>query len=165
VNPHPSFPERFQPEVFFLGRTIGAGEIRGPGGKLLKRCLIETSGAPDPEAGGMHFDETYTFDDGTKDSMHWSLSRDAAGELHVSELSVVGTPRLSLDGPTWRIRFKRIGGPVPGATLTYDATFTWATSDMVIKRTKVKLFGITVATLTAFHRRIAGTWLPATAAA
>jgi len=158
VISRPSFPETFRPDDYFIGRTIGAGEIRGLGGKLMKRCLIETAGSL--EDGGMHFDETYSFDDGTTDALHWSLSRGTDGRLNATEPTVVGKPRITLDGPTWRIRFQRLGDePFAGATLTYDATFTWATSDMVIKRTRLKLFGMTLATLTAFHRRIAGTWL------
>lgn len=158
MTSHPVFPERFAPETFFIGRSIGAGDVRAPGGKLLKRCLIETEGRQAPGQSGMHFDETYSFDDGSTDVLHWMLSG-SEPDLRASEPSIIGEARTRLDGPSWRIRFKRLGGPM-GLSLTYDATFTWVSSDMVIKRTNLKLFGVTVAKLTAFHRRIAGSWLP-----
>jgi hypothetical protein len=158
VRSRPIFPTLFDPEAFFIGRTIGGGEIRAPGGRLLKRCVIETEGHRGPGDRGMAFDETFSFDDGSTDVLHWMLSG-GRGEFHASEPSMIGTPKIDLDGPTWRIRFKRLGGPM-GLSLSYDATFTWVASDMVIKRTDLKLFGVTVARLTAFHRRIAGSWLP-----
>jgi hypothetical protein len=158
VRSRPIFPNLFEPEAFFVGRTIGGGEIRAPGGRLLKRCVIETDGRRESGQRGMHFDETYSFDDGGTDTLHWMLSG-SGGDFHAAEPTMVGKPKIELRGPTWRIRFKRLGGPL-GMTLTYDATFTWVASDMVIKRTNLKLFGITVARLTAFHRRIAGSWLP-----
>jgi hypothetical protein len=160
VQSRPIFPELFEPETFFVGRTIGGGEIRAPGGRLLKRCVIETEGRRETglHGAGMHFEETFNFDDGTSDVLHWMLSR-TGGRFHASEPTMIGRPRITLDGPTWRIRFKRLGGPL-GLALTYDAVFTWVASDMVVKRTSLKLFGLTVARLTAFHRRIAGSWLP-----
>jgi hypothetical protein len=103
----------------------------------------------------MHFDETYLFDDGEIDRMHWAIVREADGALSANEVTVVGQPVMRMHGPIWRIRFKRIGRPeTRGLAFTYDAVFTAIEPDVVLKRTSLKLFGVTLAVLTAFHRRI-----------
>ncbi len=154
-RPVAAFTQTFRPDLFFIGRTAGSGEVRSRTGRLLKRCRILTQGVPDEAFGAMHFDETYLYDDGEIDTLHWAIARDGAGELSVSEITVVGHPKMRLEGPTWRIRFKRMGqAQVGGLALTYDAVFTAIEPDVVVKRAAVKLFGVTVAELTAFHRRI-----------
>lgn len=156
TRPLPAFTETFRPDLFFIGRTAGSGEIRSASGKLLKRCRILTLGVPDANFGAMHFDETYLFDDGEVDTLHWAVVRNDAEELSATEISVVGRPVMKLDGPTWRIRFKRVGQGPAGLALTYDAVFTAIEPEVVLKRTAVKLFGVTLAVLTAFHRRVEG---------
>jgi len=150
-----AFASIFEPEVFFLGRTLGAGVVSSPTGRRLRRCTILTEGLRDDALGALHFDEVYGYDDGSEDRLHWAVGRGADGRLTASELSVVGEPRMKLEGPVWRCRFKRLGAePFAGATLEYDAVFTAVTAEMVIKRVTIRLFGLPVATLVGYHQRV-----------
>ena len=86
-------------------------------------------------------------------AINWAIARGDSGAFTGSEITVVGRPKVSLAGPTWRIRFKRFGqAPFEGATLTYDARFTQTTDDVVIKRVNISLWGLRLASLVGFHR-------------
>ncbi len=147
------FSKDFRPEEFFLKPTEGAGVVTDILGRSIRRCVITTAGSTDEAFGAIHFDEVYQFDDGVRDEMHWAIARGDSGAFTGSEITVVGRPKVSLAGPTWRIRFKRFGqAPFEGATLTYDARFTQTTDDVVIKRVNISLWGLRLASLVGFHR-------------
>ena len=148
------FPGVFRPELFFMGETRGAGVVPLPFGRT-QRCSIWTRGWDDEASGAMHFDEVFRFDDGRVDTLHWALEGTGDGRLSASEVSVVGEPRSTLQGPYWRIRFRRLGGGGPaGTALSYDARFHLVAPDTVMKRVSVSLLGVTLGTMSGFHRRL-----------
>jgi hypothetical protein len=149
----PSAP--FQPDQFFLSRTDGAGVVRDFSGRLLRRCVISTVGRWDHQYGAMHFDETFAFDDGHLDTLNWTFSHDAQGRLVATEPSVTTKVRGWTEGPDYRLRFKRPGEPpLSGFDVTYDVRFTALEPTVVLKVTRLKLFGVTLGALTAYHRQI-----------
>ena len=149
------FPKDFDPFDFFEGRTAGAGVILGPFGRVIRRCTIVTDGQPNSEFAALHFDETYAYDDGSPDDvMHWAVTR-ASGAFEAAEPSVVGRVSARLDGPRWRVDFRRhLRPPNSGPVVLYRADFTQVSHDLVLKSVAISLLGVTVARLQGFHRQI-----------
>ena len=150
-----SAPAGFQPDQFFLSRTDGAGVVRDFAGRLLRRCVISTIGRWDHQYGAMHFDETFAFDDGRVDTLNWTFSRDPQGRMVASEPSVTSKVRGWRDGPDYRLRFKRPGDPpLGGLEVTYDVRFTPLERTVVLKVARLKLLGLTLGAMTAYHRQV-----------
>ena len=146
----------FKPDLFFLSRTEGRGEVRDLTGRLIDRCEIVTEGSWDHNHGALSFDETYTYDDGQIDVLRWTFAPDAQGRMSASEATVTAPVRGWSDGGDYRLRFKRRGGPrAPGnLALTYNVRFTLLQPDLALKVAKVGLLGLTLGKMTAFHRRV-----------
>lgn len=148
------FPQAFDPIAFFRGPTVGHAVARAPGGRLLKRCRLETFAEESAEHGALHFDERYMFEGGEPDVMHWAVTRTPQG-LEAKEVSVIGAARSQLQGAEWRVRFRRRARPpADGPTLLYDARFNLVAEDLVLKTVRVSLLGVTLATLSGHHRRV-----------
>jgi hypothetical protein len=145
----------FEPDRFFLSRTTGHGVVRDLGGRLIGRCAITTLGVWDHDYGALHFDETFVYEDGRTDILNWTFAPDAQGRMSASEPSITAPVRGWADGEDYRLRFKRRGGPGTGRlVLTYDVRFTLMQPDLALKRARLKLFGVTLGEMTAFHRRL-----------
>ena len=69
----------FLPEQFFLGRLEGWAVIENFVGGLQKRATITAAGELDRETNAILFTETYTFDDGHSDTLHWTIRRSSPG--------------------------------------------------------------------------------------
>ena len=150
------FVTTFDPIAFFASKTVGQGVVLGPTGRVMKRVIIETEGEEASEFGVLNFDERYLFDDGTpEDLMHWAIRRPSPEVFDVSEVSVVGPMRSVLKGTQWWVAFAR-QPPPPSKTpaMRYEATFNQVSEDVVTKRVKVKLLGLTVGVLWGHHRRL-----------
>jgi hypothetical protein len=70
----------FLPEQFFAGQLEGWAVIESPIGGLQKRASIKASGRIDQETGAILFTETYTFDDGHSDTLHWTIRKSGPGD-------------------------------------------------------------------------------------
>jgi hypothetical protein len=148
---------RFQPDQFFLAPTRGHGVVRNRGGRLIGRCAIVTEGRWDHAIGATLFDETYAFDDGRVEVLNWTFRPDPQGRMIGREASVKSPVRPWFEGDDYRLRFQRPGAPpLDRVNLTYDARFTLMEPRMALKSVRLKLFGFTVAIMTAFHRRQRG---------
>lgn len=152
---HVAIQPAFQPDHFFLSRTEGRGLVRDLGGRLIDRCAITTEGAWDHDYGALHFDETFTYEDGLVDILRWTFAPDAQGRMSASEASVTAPVRGWTDGADYRLRFRHRGGPRVGRLqLTYNVRFTLMQPDLALKIVRLSLFGLTVGEMTAFHRRL-----------
>lgn len=146
----------FVPDHFFLARTEGRGIVRDLSGRLMDACSISTEGRWDHDYGALKFDETYVYDsDGATDVLRWTFAPDTQGRMSASEAGVKDRVRGWTDGPDYRLRFKRKGGPRgEKLTLTYHVRFSLMAPDLALKTARINLLGLTVATMTAFHRRL-----------
>jgi hypothetical protein len=74
-----------------------------------------------------------------------------------SELSLAEPVRGWSEGAVHRMRFRRADPSQPGTPrLTYDVRFSLMDPDLALKQVRLRLFGVTVATMTAFHRQVRG---------
>ena len=59
------------------------------------------------------------------------------------------------DGDGYRLRFKRGDARLPaGLRFTYDVLFSLLEPDLALKTVRLRLFGLPIAAMTAFHRRV-----------
>lgn len=65
----------FLPEVFFVGRLEGWAVFESPIGGLQKRATITAEGSLEKETDTILFTETYSFDDGHSDTLHWTIRK------------------------------------------------------------------------------------------
>ncbi len=145
----------FQPDRFFLDRTWGRGVVRDFTGRLIEGCAIETHGRWDHALGAMHFDEVFTYDDGRVDTLNWTFAPDPQGRMVASEASLAAPVTGWSEGGDYRLRFKRADARLPaGLRLTYDVRFSLMEPDLALKTVQLRLVGLPVAAMTAFHRRL-----------
>ena len=156
LKPAHPFVNSIDPMRFFDGETIGHGIVCGMGGKLIRRCIIKTTGEAASEYGAMHFDENYIFDDGSPDdTMHWAVSRGSVDAFDASEISVFGKVKSQLTGSRWKIAFDcQSPPPAKEPRFRYEVCFDQVTEDVVTKLVRIKLFGVPVARMWAYHQRV-----------
>lgn len=148
-------PLAFRPDHFFLAPTRGGGVVRDRFGRIIDRCEVTTEGRWDHSHGALHFDETFAYENGRTDTLNWAFGPDAQGRLTASEASVTSKVRGWADGQDYRVKFKRYGmAPLDKTELLYDARFTLVEPDMALKTVRLKLFGVTLGVMTAYHRRV-----------
>jgi len=144
----------FRPDHFFLAPTTGRGVVRDRFGRIIDRCEIATEGRWDHNYGALHFDETYSYQNGRTETLNWAFGPDAQGRMTATEASVTSPVRGWCDGEDYRLRFKRQGAPpLDKAQMLYDVRFTLMRPDMALKIAKLKLFGVTLGVMTAYHLR------------
>jgi len=145
----------FRPDHFFLAPTQGRGIVRDRFGRMIDRCEVLTQGRWDHNHGALHFDETFTYETGRVETLNWAFGPDAQGRMSASEASVTSPVRGWADGQDYRLRFKRPGAPpLDKAQMLYDVQFTLMEPQMAMKTAKLKLFGVTLGVMVAYHRRV-----------
>ena len=146
----------FRPDVFFLAPTRGRGVVRDRFGRLLDRCEITTEGRWDHNHGALRFDEVFDYESGRSETLSWAFGPDAQGRLAATEASVTSPVRGRADGQDYCLTFKRRGAPPPlqKTEMVYEARFTLMEPDTALKSVKLKLFGITLGLMVAYHRRV-----------
>ncbi|HUZ14179.1 MAG TPA: DUF3833 family protein [Caulobacteraceae bacterium] len=145
----------FRPEVFFLGRTEGAGVLRDAFGRVLRRCSIVTDGVFSPAYGALHFDETYSYEDGEVDVWRWAMTAGADGRYMAAEAlagtGIVGERR----GGDYLVSFRRPLGRSRGLIWPRFATrFTLLAPEIALKQARVSIAGFPAGALTAVHRKV-----------
>lgn len=143
----------FRPEVFFLGRTEGWGVVRGPTGSILRRCRIVTDGRLDEAYQAIHFDEVFCWEDGENDEWRWAMTRGLNGAYVAAEALAGAGIQGRYDGGDYLLSFRRPMKPESGARARFATRFTPISPDVALKTVRISLFGLPVASLSAFHKR------------
>jgi hypothetical protein len=79
-----TMPE-FRPEEFLVGKLEGWAVLESVVGGLQKRATISATGEWDIAAQTIAFTETYTFDDGHANTLHWVIRKNSENEYSGSE--------------------------------------------------------------------------------
>jgi len=145
----------FEPEAFFLGRTEGAGVVRDPFGRIVRRCHVSTDGSYSAVHGALRFDETFIYDDGEVDVWRWVMQPGREGRYVAAEskagVGITGEQR----GGEYVLAFRRPVGRVAGLLAPrFISRFTMLTPDLALKQADVSLFGLPLGRLSAVHRRV-----------
>lgn len=130
--------------------------MRDPFGRVVRRCAIVTSGAPHAAYGAIHFDETFTYDDGEVDVWRWALTCGADGRYVAAEAAAGSGIVGARAGDDYVLSFRRPVGRARGLTApTFSTRLTLLAPDLALKAVKITLFGAPIGAMTAIHRRIA----------
>ncbi|HTX50608.1 MAG TPA: DUF3833 family protein [Caulobacteraceae bacterium] len=144
----------FQPEAFFLGRTEGAGVVRDPFGRVVRRCRITTVGSLDAAHGVIRLEEMFTYEDGEVDTWRWAMSPSRDGRYVAAEIKAGAGIAGERHGADYVLSFRRPYGPARGLLAPrFETRFTMLSQEIVLKRARVHLFGLPLGELTAVHRR------------
>jgi hypothetical protein len=148
---------RFRPEVFFLGRTEGAGVVRNPLGAVVRRCAIVTEGSLHEAYDAIHFDETFTYEDGEIDVWRWAMTCSGGDEYLAAEAKAGSRIVGRRAGDDYVLSFQREAGRAKGALAPrFFTRFTLLSPDVALKSAKVSILGVPVGLMTAVHRRVGG---------
>lgn len=145
----------FRPELFFLGRTEGAGVVRDPFGRLIRRCRITTHGAELTGRAAIQIEERFLYDDGELDVWRWVISPSRDGRYVAAEARAGAGIAGEVRGGEYHLTFRRPVGRASGWLSPRFATcFTQLSPDLALKRAKVGLLGVPLGALLAVHRRV-----------
>jgi len=145
----------FRPEVFFLGRTEGAGVTRDVLDRVVRRFTITTTGVFDPAHRAIHFDETFAYDDGEVELWRWVMAPGRGGRYVAAEARAGAGIAGERRGPDYLISFRRPHGKARGLLAPhFSARFTLLAPDIALRRANVSLLGVPVGALHAVHRRL-----------
>ena len=150
---HPPVALAFAPESFFLGKTEGAGVVRDPLGRIVRRCRITTEG--DASQGALRLDETFVYDDGEVDVWRWVMQAGREGRYVAAEAKAGAGITGELRGGDYVLGFRRPVGRAAGILAPHFLSrFTLLAPDLALKRADVSLFGVPLGCLSAVHRRV-----------
>jgi len=144
----------FRPEVFFVGRTEGWGLMRGPTGRLLRRCRVVTDGRLDEAYRAIHFDETFHWEDSEPDIWRWAMTRGLDGRYAAAEALAGPGIQGRYDGADYLLSFSRPLSAGKGPRTRFVTRFTQISPGVALKSVKAYLWGLPVGQMTAFHKRI-----------
>ncbi|HRD45901.1 MAG TPA: DUF3833 family protein [Caulobacter sp.] len=145
----------FRPEVFFLGHTEGWGVARGVTGRVQRRCRIVTDGRLDEAYQAIHFDETVIWEGGETDEWRWAMTRGLNGAYVAAEAMAGAGIQGRYIGGDYLLSFHRPLRPDGGPRPRFQTRFTPISADVALKTVRISMFGLPVATMSAFHRRVA----------
>ena len=119
-----TLPE-FLPEGFFDGRLEGWAVMESLTGGLQKRATIAAEGSWDAQTQTVTFTETYSFDDGHKDTLRWAIEKIAAGKYTGTEPRLVGEAEGEQAGCAYHWQYSRDTPQADGSSskLNFDDWF------------------------------------------
>jgi hypothetical protein len=143
----------FRPEVFFLGRTEGAGVDRDLLGRTRRWCTIVTEGVLRASMSAICVDEVMTYDDGEVQNWRWVLGDAGDGRYLVAEARAGSGHMVERreDGD-FVISFRRTRDWLSHRHLT---RYTMLDEQLSMESTTVSLLGVPQTLFTAVRRRVA----------
>lgn len=146
----------FLPEQFFVGRIEGWAVLESLVGGLLKRATIAAHGEFETDTQIAIFTETYTFDDGHSDTMHWTIRKGTEGKYTGLENRLEGEALGEQAGCAFHWKYTR-DTPQPGGKsikLNFDDWFYAIDDRACIVRGSAGRAGIPFATAHITYRKL-----------
>ena len=147
----------FIPEEFFLGNLEGWAVFESVTGGLLRRASISARGELDPDTGATRFTETYTFDDGHLDTLHWTIKKgEDEGKYVGLENQLVGEAVGEQAGCAFHWKYTRDAPRSDGSSvrLNFDDWFYRIDEHACIVRGSSGRAGIPFATAHVTYRKV-----------
>ncbi len=137
---------------YFNGELKAWGFIQNWRGVVTRRFDIDMVGSWEGDVGTL--EEYFRFYDGEVQERIWTLNRLSDTEFTGQAGDVVGLAQGRMAGNSINMKY-RLDVPIDGKTirLTLDDWMWLLNDDVVINKTKMKKFGITLGTLTIFMQK------------
>lgn len=143
-------------ERFFEGRSQGWGVMQSRFGAFQQQFKIEASGRWDAAAKTLRLTEIYTFDDGHIDKLEWTVRKTGEGSYEGREPRVDGVAKGEQAGNAYHWTYTRRVPSKDGSESSngFDDWFWLQDDKTLIARASVTKFGVEVATLSVFYRKL-----------
>jgi Protein of unknown function (DUF3833) len=147
----------FLPEEFFAGRLEGWAVLESLVGGLQKRATITAEGSWDAQSQTVTFTETYSFDDGHKDTLRWAIKKLAPGKYSGTEPRLDGQAEGEQAGCAYHWRYSRDTPQADGSStrLNFDDWFYRIDATACIVRGTAGRAGLPFTTAHVTYRKIA----------
>ncbi|MDB5641629.1 MAG: hypothetical protein JWN07_946 [Hyphomicrobiales bacterium] len=142
------------PEHFLAGNLEGWGVLESALGSLKSRFTVKANGVPVSD--GVDFTETWTFDDGLTDTLHWKIRRKGLGEYTGTEPKVDGEARGEQAGFAFHWTYTRETPQQGGSTTTlnFDDWFYLIDERTCIVRGAAGRLGLPFAIMHVTYQRV-----------
>lgn len=146
----------FLPEQFFIGRLEGWAVVESLVGGLQKRATITSVGTLEEETATVLFTETYEFDDGHSDTLHWTIRKVGDGRYSGHENRLEGEATGEQAGCALHWKYTRDVPQADGKTtrLNFDDWFYAIDERACIVRGSAGRAGIPFATAHVTYRKL-----------
>lgn len=146
----------FLPEVFFVGRLEGWAVLESLVGGLQRRATIAAVGSLEHETETVILTETYTFDDGHSDTLHWMIRKLEPGKYSGMENRLEGEAEGEQAGCAFHWKYTRDAPQKGGKSLklNFDDWFYAIDATACIVRGSTGRAGIPFATAHVTYRKI-----------
>jgi len=138
---------KFVPQEYFNGNLKAYGVVKDRGGKIIKSFKADLIGSWDENGVGT-LDETFVYDDGTKQKRVWTLKPIGKNEFIGTAGDIVGEASMKVAGNTVMIDYVMT---VPYGDSTIDISVRdWLhliEDGVIINHSKMKKFGFEVGEL------------------
>ncbi len=140
-------------EAFFNGDIKGWGIVQDRKGQVVRRFDVTLKGTWSGTTGTL--DEIFHYYDGEKQHRVWTIIKQADGTYTGTAADILGTATGAVEGNTINWQYS-MDLPVRGRTyrVQFD-DWMWQMHDgVLINRSYIKKFGITMAELTLFMQKV-----------
>jgi hypothetical protein len=146
----------FLPEVFFVGKLEGWAVFESLVGGLQRRASITATGTLDDETGAVLFVETYEFDDGHSDTLHWTIRKLRPGKYKGLENRLEGEADGDQAGCAFHWRYTRDTPQADGSStkLNFDDWFYAIDERACMVRGSAGRAGLPFGTAHVAYRRV-----------
>jgi len=146
----------FLPEVFFVGHLEGWAVLESLVGGLQRRATISATGTWENETDTVLFTETYTFDDGQSDTLHWTIRKIGDGRYTGHENHLEGEAVGEQAGCAFHWTYMRNVPQADGRTtkLNFDDWFYAIEERACIVRGSAGRAGLPFGTAHVTYRRV-----------
>jgi hypothetical protein len=143
-------------EDFFSGPVRGWGITLSRMSNLQNRFMIEAEGRWDASANTLLLTETYSFDDGHRDFLTWTIINRGEGKYEGRETLIDGTAEGQQAGNAFRWKYHREVPAADGSKTRFgfDDWFFLHDERHVSAHASLTKMGIEFATLSAFYERV-----------
>jgi hypothetical protein len=145
----------FVPEEYFLGTTRAWGFFQDRFGRIRREFVVDIEGSLDGET--LVLDERFVYADGERQTRVWRIRRLADGSYAGEADDVIGTATGQVQGRAmnWRYDFDLPIGE-RSFRVHFDDWMLLQDGEVMLNRTTISKFGITLGEVVIFFRRLNG---------
>jgi hypothetical protein len=142
----------FDPTFYFAGHTRGWGMFQQRSGEVVKRFTVDLQGHGDAQR--FTLDESFTYDDGSRQQRQWVLRKAADGSWRGTAGDVIGDAIGEQAGNALHWQYV-LSLPVDGETYAMDMDDWMFLIDgqTLLNRTTMRKFGVMVGEVTLAFRK------------